>query len=228
MLVGGDKVETIKTQYNTKMELRNTIGYFEGALTHEECDLILERFERAKTLKLAYQGQSGSGVNHDIKSSIDFDILSSPIEDDIMFGYGLIEKFNQIVVEEYLNKFPHQEEYTGSEDLFNAQTFYELLQVQEYPQSTGHYNAWHAETGNFEMSRRLFSFLLYLNDVEEGGETDFIYANDENGNMLSIKPKKGTLLIHPASFPYVHRGRTPVSSNKIILTTWLSYEPEYE
>jgi len=39
------------------MELKNTIGHFEGAFTHEECDLILERFERAKTLKLAYQGQ---------------------------------------------------------------------------------------------------------------------------------------------------------------------------
>ena len=60
------------------MELRNTIGHFEGAFTHEECDLILERFERAKTLKLAYQGQSGSGVNNTIKSSIDFDIVCPP------------------------------------------------------------------------------------------------------------------------------------------------------
>ena len=56
--------------------------------------------------------------------------------------------------------------------MFLAPTFYELLQVQEYPKSTGHYNAWHAETGTFEMSRRLFSFLLYLDDVEEGGDGD--------------------------------------------------------
>ena len=210
------------------MELKNTIGHFEGAFTREECDLILERFERAKTLKLAYQGQSGSGVNDTIKSSIDFDILSSPVEDDVLFGYGVIEKFNEIVVNQYLGSFPHQDETKPGEDLFLAPTFYELLQVQEYPKSTGHYNAWHAETGTFEMSRRLFSFLLYLDDVEEGGETDFIYANGEDGKMLSFKPTKGTLLIHPASFPYIHRGRTPMSSNKTILTTWLSYEPEYE
>lgn len=210
------------------MELRETIGYFENAFTPEECDQILERLERAKTLKLAYQGQSGSGINHDIKSSIDFDLLTSPIEDDVMFGYGIIEKLNEIVVEDYLNKFPHQNEYSGSEDLFLSQTFYELLQIQQYPKSTGHYNAWHAETGTFEMSRRLFSFLLYLDDVEEGGETDFLYATDKNGEMLSIKPKKGTLLIHPASFPFIHRGRTPISNDKAILTTWLSYEPGYE
>lgn len=227
MLVGGDKEKKIKILYNTKMNLKDTIGYFEGAFTPEECDLILERFERAKSLKLAYSGQSGSGINDEIKSSTDFDLIGSPIEDDVLFGYGIIEKFNDIIVNQYLDRFPHLEEYMASEDLFISQTFYELLQVQEYPQSTGHYNAWHAETGTFEMSRRLFSFLLYLDDVEEGGETDFLYATDENGDMLSIKPKKGTLLIHPASFPYIHRGRTPMSSNKTILTTWLSYEPGY-
>lgn len=208
------------------MNLKDTIGYFENAFTSEECDAILERFERAKTLKLVYQGQSGSGVNHDIKSSTDFDLLSSPIEDDILFSYGIFEKFNDIIINQYLNEFPHQDEYSASEDLFIANTFYELAQVQEYPKTTGHYNAWHAETGTFEMSRRLFSFLLYLNDVEEGGETDFIYADNGNGEFYTVKPKKGTLLIHPASFPYVHRGRTPISDNKAILTTWLSYEPE--
>ena len=210
------------------MELKNTIGHFEGALSPEECDMLLSALERAKELKLTYNGQSGSGVDNDIKSSIDFDLLSSPLEDDIILGYSLIDKLNEIVVNQYLGGFPSQDEVMPGVDLFHAPTFYELLQIQEYPKSTGHYNAWHAETGNFEMSRRLFSFLLYLDDVEEGGETDFIYANDEDGKMLSFKPTKGTLLIHPASFPYIHRGRTPMSSNKTILTSWLSYEPEYE
>jgi len=209
------------------MKFKDTIGYFENAFSDEECDAVLERFERAKELKLEYAGQSSSGINEEVKSSIDFDILTSPIEDDVTFGYGVIQKFNEIVVDQYLGEFPKQDEHVPGSDLFFAQTFYELLQVQEYPQTTGHYNAWHAETGNHEMSRRLFSFLLYLNDVEEGGETDFLYVEDDNGEMLTIKPKKGTLIVHPASFPYIHRGRTPVSSNKIILTTWLSYEPEY-
>jgi|SaaInl85LU_5_DNA_1037374.scaffolds.fasta_scaffold00585_5 hypothetical protein len=209
------------------MKFKDTVGYFESAFTVEECDALLERFERAKTLKLAYSGQSGMGVNDSIKTSTDFDLLTSPIEDDIIFGYSVIEKFNDIIINQYLGNFPHKEEYSAGDDLFQAQTFYELLQIQEYPKAKGHYNAWHAETGNFEMSRRLFSFLLYLDDVEEGGETDFLYVQNDEGEMLSIQPKKGTLLIHPASFPYIHRGRTPVSGDKTILTTWLSYEPEY-
>ena len=211
------------------MNLKDTIGIFDKAFTPEECNLIKERFERAKTLKLTYSGQSGSGENDTIKSSTDFDLLTSPIEDDVLFGYSIIEKLNEFVVNDYLSEtFPFQDESEPAGELFNSDTFYELLQVQEYQKGSGHYHAWHAETGTFEMSRRLFSFILYLDNVEEGGETDFLYADNGDGKPFSVKPEVGKLVIWPASFPYVHRGRTPISGNKTILTTWLSYEPGYE
>ncbi len=69
------------------------------------------------------------------------------------------------------------------------------------------------------MSRRIFVFLLYLNNVEEGGETEFLYAG------VKTKPKKGTLVIHPAGFPYFHKGNMPISDDKHILISWLSYSP---
>ena len=53
----------------------------------------------------------------------------------------------------------------------------------------------------------------------EGGETELLYTG------LKVKPKKGQLLIHPASYPFVHKGHTPISDSKYILTTWLSYAP---
>ena len=62
-----------------------------------------------------------------------------------------------------------------------------------------------------------FAFLVYLNDVKEGGETEFLYAN------LKIQPKKGTLLVHPAGYPYFHKGNVPVSDDKYILVSVLSY-----
>ena len=36
---------------------------------------------------------------------------------------------------------------------------------------------------------RVLAWMVYLNDVEEGGETEFLYQK------LRIKPKKNTLLI---------------------------------
>lgn len=61
---------------------------------------------------------------------------------------------------------------------------------------------------------RSISIILYLNDVEEGGETYFDQFD------TSIKPMAGRLVIFPSTFPYSHEARTPKSGNKYILVTW--------
>ena len=61
---------------------------------------------------------------------------------------------------------------------------------------------------------RILTYLFYLNTIDEGGETEFI-------DGTKIKPEKGKLLIFPATWPYVHKGNMPVSSNKYIVTGWL-------
>ena len=38
-----------------------------------------------------------------------------------------------------------------------------------------------------------------------------------------IKPEKGKLLVHPAGFPYIHKGNVPLSSDKTILISWLVF-----
>jgi hypothetical protein len=62
--------------------------------------------------------------------------------------------------------------------------------------------------------------MVYLNDVEEGGETEFLYQG------LKIKPEKGTLVVWPSSYTHVHRGNPPYSNDKYIITGWGQY-PEY-
>jgi hypothetical protein len=57
--------------------------------------------------------------------------------------------------------------------------------------------------------------ILYLNDVDEGGETEFLYQS------IRIKPKKGTLILCPGSFTHTHRGNPPLSGEKYIVTTWI-------
>lgn len=63
----------------------------------------------------------------------------------------------------------------------------------------------------------MLSYILYLNDVEEGGETEFLYYGKR------IKPTAGTLLLWPAGFTHVHRGNPPLSGEKYILTGWVEY-----
>lgn len=65
-------------------------------------------------------------------------------------------------------------------------------------------------------SHRIFSCVLYLNDVEEGGETFF-----DNFN-ISISPKRGSLIIFPANFAYIHGANVPVSGDKFAIVSWFN------
>ena len=83
------------------------------------------------------------------------------------------------------------------------------------------YHVFHVEHGSTPpSSNRIGVWTLYLNDVEEGGETEFLYQ------LKRIKPEKGTLCIFPAGYTHVHRGNTPFSGEKYIMTGWLDIVTE--
>lgn len=92
------------------------------------------------------------------------------------------------------------------------------VQMQKYDAGRGNYAYWHCEVypqaGDDPVHRTLL-WMYYLNDVAEGGETDFWYQR------RSIQPRAGRMVIAPAYFTHTHRGRVPVSGDKYILTSWL-------
>lgn len=79
------------------------------------------------------------------------------------------------------------------------------------------YHVWHCESGDRSASSRILAFILYLNDVSEGGETEFLYAKKR------VQPKQGRLLLFPAGFTHAHRGNPPLSGTKYIFTGWLEF-----
>ena len=79
----------------------------------------------------------------------------------------------------------------------------------------GVFHRWHYENGGLQVSPRKLVVQLYLNTVEEGGETEFLYINKR------VKAKQGTLIIFPAAFTHTHRGNPPIGQDKYILTTWV-------
>mgnify|MGYP005682711673 FL=1 len=75
------------------------------------------------------------------------------------------------------------------------------------------YHMFHAENLNYNNNIRTMAWMVYLNDVEEGGETEFLYQK------LKVKPAKGTVLIWPGGYTHLHRGNPPMS-DKYIATGW--------
>lgn len=87
----------------------------------------------------------------------------------------------------------------------------EYLQMLHYKKGQEYYKP-HVDAG--PGTPRVFSALLYLNDVKVGGETHF------NRYNFSVSPKKGRLLIFPANYMYLHEAKSPLSNDKFCIVTW--------
>tara|TARA_B100000131_G_scaffold321096_1_gene370901 strand:- start:3743 stop:4597 length:855 start_codon:yes stop_codon:yes gene_type:complete len=221
----------------------------EAALTEEDIDKFEKEsnitiIDELGTRKFAHRGiargTSGRGLDLNAKNSYDLNFKRGQFWWDLVLEleaemrYFMREHLIQTVYskdlypsEKYDNVIEMMDNYST-----NSPTFFPVQQVQHYKMNEGHFNNFHYDdTFDREIIykhpykpekyviRRLFVVMFYLNTVKEGGETQFRYTD------TSIKPVEGRGVIFPASFPYMHRGIIPTSSDKLILTTWLCLDP---
>jgi hypothetical protein len=205
---------------NTNYKVDNFIMEWENFMDKKQCDDYIQSFERAK--------DSGFTVNrfnsHSLKRHhVDDTQLYSQdvIEANKMLGVddltyesfskifrSFMEKFWTEAYSEYANKYSYI--------LDTKKHAIRLLKIQK-TEVGGGYHSWHTENTSLDMSARLLTFTLYLNDIGDGGETEFLYYPKR------IKPKTGKLVMWPAGFTHTHRGNPPLDGTKYILTGWIEY-----
>ena len=93
---------------------------------------------------------------------------------------------------------------------------WEEIRIKRYRAGRGNFLD-HVDVGDYISARRFLVFFVYLNNVEEGGETEFPTLD------LQVSPECGTILIFPATWTYLHRGNTPISNDKYILGSYKHY-----
>ena len=99
-------------------------------------------------------------------------------------------------------------------DFLSHLSFEEGFNIQHYLPKGG-FPKWHNERSMHQTHQRALVFMTYLNDVTDGGGTDFKYQN------LRVSAKKGTTLIWPTDFTHTHRGEISPTQEKYIATGWL-------
>jgi len=80
-----------------------------------------------------------------------------------------------------------------------------------------HFQKIHTERASLSSLHRLFAFMTYLNDVEDGGSTYFSHYD------LEIKPQKGLTILWPAEWTHAHKGNVINKGSKYIITGWLTF-----
>ena len=180
------------------------IGIYENAFSQEYCDSLISNFDSNLDKTLSRQ-QSGLPEGNTLNKND----LSYNFSD---FEPQLFHKFVKIFFEKFYPFYQNENpalETTGYHTIFHGK-------IQKTLPTQG-YHIFHHESESIHGMHRLLAYTLYLNDVEEGGETEFLYQS------LRVKPKTGTLCIFPAHFTHVHRGNPPLSGEKYILTGWIEY-----
>ena len=97
----------------------------------------------------------------------------------------------------------------------------EGFNIQYYPPEWG-FPKWHNERSMQLTHQRALVFMTYLNDVTDGGETEYYFQK------LKVKPVKGKMVVWPTDFTHLHRGITSPTQEKYIATGWYNFWSEVE
>jgi len=183
-----------------------------NVLSKEQCEDIIDFYEKSNDKR---PGHVGIGV-HDptIKDSIDISlpeiIYNSNCKSDEITALISSTLYKQLVI--YSKNI--NTNYNNYLIFKNKPIQYKGAVIAKYNKNKGKY-IYHTDLTINQNSHRVITFVFYLNDVFEGGETEFL------GGDFSIKPEHGKLLLFPSSRNFPHRGNIPISNDKYIISGWL-------
>ena len=171
-------------------EIEDFIGVFPDAVNPKFCDYLVDYIDQSSHV------MGGRNYTHVKDKQICLDAFSPGEAKNLM-------EFVNGCLYYYINEFSYLTNFSYVSALV-------LLQKTEPTQG---YHMFHGENINWNVQNRTLAWMLYLNDVEEGGETEWLYQKRK------IKPERGTVVIWPGSFTHLHRGNPPMS-DKYIATGW--------
>jgi len=88
--------------------------------------------------------------------------------------------------------------------------------IQHYQRNEGQFK-WHFDAFGPGGWDRQLAVIIYLNSVEEGGETCFYRQN------LRVKPVAGEALFFPPFWTHMHCGEIPRSRDKYIISSFIRF-----
>ena len=188
-----------------------------NSLSKEECQNIIEIFEEHRDFHyegVVSQGKNGS-INKNIKFTNDLEIMKHFIKTEN--GREIISLLTNELnnnINDYYSQLDPNNEIFHFNIVHKNKSFYTFL-YQKYIKNFGkftYHNDFHIDEKNNKY--RILNYLWYLNDVEEGGETEFF-------GSYKIKPEAGKMIIFPADWMFPHSGKMPISNDKHIITGWV-------
>ena len=186
----------------------NGIEEYPNTFERAYCDEVIRHFEVMSETQGLFAVNKIS-QNQDTRVIFDWAHTQSVYHYDFDLCRYFYHKLHEVYTEQYMEKY----QMLKNSDQHSPKG----MSVQRTEPHQG-YHVWHQESANIGSSVRVVNYMLYLNDVEEGGETEFLYQG------VKIKPEAGKLVIFPTNYMYPHRGNPIYKDKKYIITGWYTYD----
>lgn len=225
--------------------MSNFIIEFKQAFSAEFCQGVMAKFDQDPN---QYPGRTGGGVDREKKDSLDMSIsdlvswqkectqieqtlLKALVQYTRLYPFmvcGAVSPSIKDPVSGKLRTISHQDLATMNDGEIAqlVASIYQLdkVNLQRYSQGQGGYHHWHSEhyphpsDPEQRALHRVLLWLVYLNDVDQGGETEFFFQ------QAKVKPTQGSLVLAPCTFTHTHRGCVPQSNDKYVMASWVMYK----
>lgn len=192
--------------------MQDFIGVYQNVFSPDFCSGLIDFFKWSKENNKTWRRSEASGNQKNDESCCLNPVAQSEINFTLSHLTGYVREFNEVFWDQCYT------DYRNKYDTLNSFASHTILsyKLQETKPTEG-YHIWHAEQDCIEHSRRIAAYIVYLNDVKEGGETEFLYQ------AKRVAPTRGTLVIFPSSYTHTHRGNPPLTNTKYILTGWVEF-----
>jgi len=185
------------------------IEEYPNAFDKDFCQEVIRHFETLDDNRVINANRQGHGFVTDDRIVFDWAHTQGVYHYDYKICDYFYEKLKEIYTNEYMQKYSilqHSKQHSAKG-----------MNVQRTSPHQG-YHAWHAEAACKSSACRVVNYMVYLNNVEEGGETEFLYQGKR------IAPEEGKLVIFPTAFTHPHRGNPIYKGLKYIITGWYTYD----
>ncbi len=186
----------------------NLIRVYDDVIDEVSCKALIEKFEDSHEYYKTVHQEDG-----DERISFEQIILVNHEEWESVQN-GMLELFQDYIMH-------YKIDCLIGKKMWPETYGYEAIRIKRYLANDYDRFDPHVDVIDHNSSRRFLSFFIYLNDVDEGGETEFTSPFWLN---RIIKPKRGRLLMFPPMWPWVHAGKKPISGKKYLINSYCHYE----
>ena len=179
-----------------------------GAASQEFCEALIAKYEldnRAGTSRIGPQGTYDKTVRD--STNLEMNLLAD--------WHREVDELRGMIysrLPNYLDNIHVAKTHSMFEGGYDSS----YTMMKYVPGSVGY--TWHNDFMYDDFSKnggvRTITWLFYINDGYEGGETEFHWGR-------KIKPEQGKLVLFPSCWTFVHRGNPVTAGTKYLGVGWL-------